>query len=1851
MKKVLSFLLCFVMAFSAVFPCFIGSSAAQSVTTVAATSSDYTELELSAEALGAFENSFSITEVRFDDEEIVAYNRDTLGKTFTVYTQAANGFEGVSTPTGGYEAKFTAPYTGTYDFRFDMVTDNKGRGAYVQIDDGEIFHAFASYTFGQVINFYGFSAELTAGRQYTFKVIPNSDLGGASVRNAYLHGFAYALRFNELEQSASPVGAFADSISVTEVKFSDADIVSYNKDTRGKSFTVYTASANKMDAVSNPDGGYFAKFTVPYTGTYDFRLDLICDIYGRGAYVQIDDGEIYQAYTVGTFPNVINFYGFSAQLTAGQEYTLKVFPNTEYGGAAGTNAYLHGFAYALQIGELELSDTPVGAFATSDTIGAVNLYDDEIVAYNEALLGKDIGTWSTAEGGQFNGVNIPTEGYVAEFTVPYTGAYEIRFDFVSDNNGRGAYIQVDSDKIYHAFGSYTYPYTASFYGMELNLAAGKHTFKVMREPSRSTAYVQGFAYAFAIGEMEASATPVGAFENAAESSITTVNFYDADIVSYNKDTLGSTFTLYNTAAGGQFNGVSMPSDKAYCAKFTVSKDGYYAFRFDFVSDNNGRGAYVQIDDGKIFDAYGIHAYPVTASYYGMTVYLTAGEHTFKSYRNWKLDGTQTRGAAYIQSFAYTLSPEVEEEVDLSGYPAFTNIVLQLGENQSKLNFTWFSLDEGEGAITFAKASDMVDGNFPADATVVSAKRTDSVKKHYFGNKVTIEGLEPSTDYYYQLANGETKSEIIPFSTGADGAFSFAVVGDPQVGRGATLDIDYDTWGRTLNQLVTADEFASADFMLSVGDQINQFGNTFAAHEKQFDVYSNHDELLSIPTVVTLGNHDNYDHCMHSYHFNEPNLSGIGATADPVTGVTNSSDYWFIYNNVLFLVLNNNDFLDYTGSDANRAADKAAADAHGAFIESVMEETKNLDIDWKIVVYHRSPYGSSYHGNYTVNANGVYNRTEQYNFVNMREYLIPYFYENGIDLVLSGHDHCYTRTHIIKPAMDMDGNYIDASVITPYEDGSYTYADGTNTPSYVTWTDDTGAVHTDLKVSSTPVSVTDPDGILHVTAATASATQVNVAEHENLYTAVKSTANTRQMMRIDVTENSLTLVNYNLGTGTTDEITVIDEFTINKAAETEDPETPEVELFDIFAANMTLGNELAMNFYFKQADLSGTDYYAVITKSYADGREPVEKTIPYSEFVSFKSGSTMLWKVTFDGIAAKEMADLITVQVFDGNGNAVSTVRNDGIRAYIMRNIDKSTFNPKAKVWAVECLNYGAASQTQFGYNTADLANNELTDAHKALGLTDVRMNNYRELGTNAKASNLTLESNISLTMYFEGISDPSTKYAIVTFTDHNGNAKEGRVEGSAFRRNSGLYGVPVNMLVASDARQLVTVTVYNVADETVYGMCKDSVEGYAARMSTGDDLYNAVMKFSQAAYNMFHEPHESALLAASYDPVPYKEVSAFNPVGDFAGIKAITYDGVTMNGQKTKVFAYLGFPEGASAENPVPAVVLVHGSQSGIPYAAWVKEWNDRGYAAISMSTNNFFPLNNTAGDREYNGETENWNYGLYGEFIEEGYVTAPRNQAMNDTTLSYESQWMYHAISQVIHANTLLRSDPRVDSDKVGVSGISWGATVTSLAVGYDTRFAFAIPVYGSGYLTEAHTVFADVFSKGNTPDMWLAEDRFSYADMPILWLCMNNDAPFSLNSNVLSYQATVCNNADTRLAAIHGWGHSHGAGWSRPESYVFADSICKNGAKTPTVLIENGTATVQNPGSVTINGAKIYYLTSEYGYTNGVAPSWQSLAAEIENDVITTAVPSGARAYYYEVAYTADGQTCYTSSVMIEK
>ena len=147
------------------------------------------------------------------------------------------------------------------------------------------------------------------------------------------------------------------------------------------------------------------------------------------------------------------------------------------------------------------------------------------------------------------------------------------------------------------------------------------------------------------------------------------------------------------------------------------------------------------------------------------------------------------------------------------------------------------------------------------------------------------------------------------------------------------------------------------------------------------------------------------------------------------------------------------------------------------------------------------------------------------------------------------------------------------------------------------------------------------------------------------------------------------------------------------------------------------------------------------------------------------------------------------------------------------------------------------------------------------------------------------------------------------------------------------------------------------------------------------------------------------------------------------------------------------------------------------------------------------------AGDVEGALEKD-WTHELTGVFYEDGYTSTPDNDDMRiRDTQPIDDMWMYHAVSQAILAGKVLESFDVVDNNKIGAVGISWGSVILSITLGYKNNFAYAIPVYGSGYLTESLSYMRYKFILPRVQDLWLAEKNFNNVKIPVLWICMNND------------------------------------------------------------------------------------------------------------------------------------------------
>ena len=266
------------------------------------------------------------------------------------------------------------------------------------------------------------------------------------------------------------------------------------------------------------------------------------------------------------------------------------------------------------------------------------------------------------------------------------------------------------------------------------------------------------------------------------------------------------------------------------------------------------------------------------------------------------------------------------------------------------------------------------------------------------------------------------------------------------------------------------------------------------------------------------------------------------------------------------------------------------------------------------------------------------------------------------------------------------------------------------------------------------------------------------------------------------------------------------------------------------------------------------------------------------------------------------------------------------------------------------------------------------------------------------------------------------------------------------------------------------------------------------------------------------------------------------------GMRSFFYEGADFKGKPTWVFAYYAAPDGKPPEGGWPAVVCAHGG-GGTAFPAWVKQWNKNGYAAISMDLEGHLPGGN--------------HFGVEGSFPPDvGHENAgpKRLSWFGDIALPDAEQWFYHAVADVVRANSLLRSFPEINPNKIGLTGISWGGTIVSAVAGVDARFAFVIPVYGGGYIRR-HEMTDEQYRTYLAK--WDPSAHLPHAKMPMLWVSGFNEPVFPLD--MFSKSAATAGGTSTlciRPFLVHG----HGFGWEEVwEIGGFANGVVKGNAPMP--------------------------------------------------------------------------------------
>lgn len=350
-----------------------------------------------------------------------------------------------------------------------------------------------------------------------------------------------------------------------------------------------------------------------------------------------------------------------------------------------------------------------------------------------------------------------------------------------------------------------------------------------------------------------------------------------------------------------------------------------------------------------------------------------------------------------------------------------------GSDGSKLNFAWFTESPAaKPVVQIARKADAAGDAFPAGkaksfsgtSSKVSATPFNgddkSVQVGGYADKVAVSGLRDSTEYVYRVGDGKSWSQAYSFSTRDERNFGFLVVGDPQLGAKATgpktLASDAAGWQDTLGKAVA--EHPSASFLVSLGDEVNDY-NKLDSQAAEYSAFFAPQQLRSLPMATVNGNHDFQMGEYYGFHYNQPNLSARYGTS-----YGNDGDYWFVYGEVLFLMLNSN-----TESIAT----------HDLFIREAVE--KNPGAKWRIACFHHSVYSEADH-------------FADPDVIDRRTNFPPVFERYKVDAVLQGHDHSYTRTLPMRDGKPVAGSDPKAqSVSDPAGVVYFTFNSGSGSKFY------------------------------------------------------------------------------------------------------------------------------------------------------------------------------------------------------------------------------------------------------------------------------------------------------------------------------------------------------------------------------------------------------------------------------------------------------------------------------------------------------------------------------------------------------------------------------------------------------------------------------------------------------------------------------------------------------------------------------------------------------------------------------------------------------------------------------------
>lgn len=271
------------------------------------------------------------------------------------------------------------------------------------------------------------------------------------------------------------------------------------------------------------------------------------------------------------------------------------------------------------------------------------------------------------------------------------------------------------------------------------------------------------------------------------------------------------------------------------------------------------------------------------------------------------------------------------------------------------------------------------GRSPSALTEIrtGTRRTD----HIF----VLEGLEPATRYFYAIeANGQVLAggyDDFWFRThpepGTDRPTRIWVIGDSGDGQFSESEPVLESYRKFTGSEPT-------DVWLMLGDNAYKSGTLEEHQDGVFDMFAK--QLRNTFVWPIIGNHDKraFEGNTGPY-FDVFTLPTEGESG----GVPSGTEYYysFDYGNIHFVGL-------YSSKEGLAPGSPQ--------LDWLDRDLRANDAEWTIAFFHISPYSTGEHESDSLERH-----------INVRQNALPILEKHGVDLVLTGHSHCYQRSYLIR----------------------------------------------------------------------------------------------------------------------------------------------------------------------------------------------------------------------------------------------------------------------------------------------------------------------------------------------------------------------------------------------------------------------------------------------------------------------------------------------------------------------------------------------------------------------------------------------------------------------------------------------------------------------------------------------------------------------------------------------------------------------------------------------------------------------------------------------------------------------